>query len=101
MGKSETSGEPDQDNPEQSKLTYPDTATSCRSSTELHRDQARLVPRKPQPNLDTANAKSEMEISCEPAQKNPHFPHTFHSDITTFPHSTEEIQLDQATAQEN
>jgi len=76
-------------------------ATSCRLSAELHRDQARLVPRKPQPKLDTANAKSEMEISCEPAQKNPHFPHTFHSDIMTFPHSTEEIQLDQATAQEN
>ena len=84
-----------------SNLTYSDTAVSCRLSAELHRDQTRLVPRKVQPKSDTANADSESEISWEPANNNPHSPNTLHSDITTFPHSTEEIQLDQATAQKN
>jgi len=90
LDKSEISGEQEEK-----------TVISSHLSAELHSDQARLVPRKSQPKSDTANAKSELEISYEPANKNPHFPNSFHSDITTSPHSTEEIQLDQATAQEN
>ena len=95
----EISGEPDQGNLEESDLAYAGIASSRRLSAELHRDQARLVPRKPQPKSDTANADSESEISWEPANNNPHSPNTLHSDITTFPHSTEE--LDQARAQAN
>jgi len=97
----ETSGEPDQGNLEEFNLTYSDTASSRRLSEETHSIQARLAPGKSQPKSNTAHATSELEISSETANNNPHFPKTLHSDITTSPHSTEEIQLDQATAQEN
>jgi len=101
LDKSEISGETYHGNLDESNLTYSDTASSRRLSAEFHRDQARLAPGKSLPKSDTANATSESEIIYETANKNQHFPNSFHSDITTSPHSTEEIQLDQATAQDN
>jgi len=96
LNKAHTSGAPDQGNREKS------IPISLFQSlwTDIHGDQARLASGKFQPKSNTEHATRELESSYATANKNPHPPKTLHSDTTISPHSAEETQLVQATAQE-
>jgi len=100
LDKTHTSGEPDQGNREKSIPISSDAASSRSLLTNINGDQARLASGKSQPKWNTEHATRELESSYATANKNPQSPKTLHSDTMISPHSAEETQLVQATAQE-